>query len=125
MGRRGEGYGSEDHLRRYLTEQPKALNEAVAGVPGVRGLSVSWLDFPLHADGREREFRGIEFLRDEASYRRVVAEWRNFWPQRGQPQNWDAVGRVGNEWLLIEAKANHPEFCSPPTTAKREGGLGQ
>jgi hypothetical protein len=29
-----------------------------------------------------------------------------------------AVGQARGEWLLVEAKANHPEFCSPPTDSQ-------
>ena len=35
----------------------------------------------------------------------------NFWPARG-PQ-WDALGKTDNGIILIEAKANIPEFISP------------
>lgn len=34
-------------------------------------------------------------------------------------QTWDAVGQANGEWLLVEAKANQPEFCTEPTTATR------
>jgi hypothetical protein len=27
---------------------------------------------------------------------------------------------AGKEWVILEAKANHPEFCSPPTGAGKE-----
>jgi hypothetical protein len=40
---------------------------------------------------------------------------------RGRQQSWDAVGTADGEWLLVEAKANAPEFCSPATTAAGAG----
>ena len=48
------------------------------------------------------------------------------WPTSGRQQSWDGVATLvapGGRWtwLLIEAKANHPEFCTPPTTAKDDG----
>lgn len=125
MGKRGLGYGSEDHLRRYLAEREKAVSAAVGREAARPPAAVSWLPFPRLASGVEREFRGLEFLEQETRGPDILAEWRYFWPSRGQPPMWDAVGRANGDWLLVEAKANHPEFCSPPTTAKAEGGLPQ
>jgi hypothetical protein len=71
-----------------------------------------------------REFKGLEFLTSETGAAAILAEWRRFWPSTSRQQTCDAVGRANEDWLLVEAKANHPEFCSPPTTI-REGGLGQ
>ena len=119
MGRRGEGYGSEDHLRNYLAQDQRTLDAAVASSFDAPIDSVSWLDYPLAASGRETEYQGLNFLPPELS--RVRAAWRDVWPTRGRQQTWDAVGRLGDAWLLVEAKANHPEFCSPPTTATGAG----
>jgi hypothetical protein len=124
MGKRGDGYGSEDHLRRYLAEHERVLNAAIAEEIGTSPEAVSWLAFPRNADGKEQEFKGLGFLPQNREAAAVRDAWRGVWPQRGR-QNWDAVGRVHNDWLLVEAKANHPEFCSPPTTAKETGGLPQ
>ena len=53
------------------------------------------------------------------------AAWRDFWPSRGEPPNWDAVGRVrfpeATEYLLVEAKGNLQEIHSE-CQAKEEGG---
>jgi hypothetical protein len=125
MGKRGDGYGSEYHLRRYLAEHADVLNAAVAEELGTTPDAISWLPFPRRADGSEHEFKGLGFLPQDVEAAAVRKEWQRFWPQKGQQQNWDAVGRADGEWLLVEAKANQPEFCSPPTTAKREGGLPQ
>jgi hypothetical protein len=60
-----------------------------------------------------------------------IATWRNFWPQSGRQQSWDGVVRLQTErkqppeWLLIEAKATHPEFCSGPSQASKRGGYKQ
>ncbi len=80
------------------------------------GNSIEWLDFyfanhptPLKDD---REFVGLEFLSDENALQR----WKSFWPQSGNAQNWDAVGKInyGNreEWVLVEAKAHLGEIES-------------
>jgi hypothetical protein len=123
MGKRGDGYGSDDHLRVYLASARGVLDEKVSAAISRPGSPLTWLEFPRTATG-DRELRGIEFLLRE-EHREVYEEWRKFWPVTGQQQKWDAVARSDNEWLLFEAKSNQPEFCSGPTTAKKEGGLGQ
>jgi hypothetical protein len=114
MGKLGDGYGSEFHLRRYLVEAPAELNGAIARAidDGLDGC-----DWQARADGRE--LRGMEFLDDGAR-----SKWRDFWSSTGSPPNWDAVGRRPpiNEWLLVEAKARQGELVSPPCGAKEEGG---
>ncbi len=47
VGKRGQGYGSEDNLRRYLEEAQQRLNRDVASSVGARPRNVSWLDFGL------------------------------------------------------------------------------
>jgi hypothetical protein len=82
---------------------------------------IRWLGFPVRkADpSRDREFSGMEFLPGGATREREL--WRRFWPQRGQQPSWDAVGEQNGEFFLVEAKANIPEFCSPPSLAKGAG----
>ena len=116
MGKRGLGYGSEDHLRRYITDHEEQLNREVSKRTGAAVTKARWLAFPRDSHGIEREFRALDFLPLEDS-QSVLAEWSKFWPARGHKQSWDAIGQAGRTWLLVEAKANHPEFCSPPTGA--------
>jgi hypothetical protein len=57
----------------------------------------------------------------------IMSQWREFWPQQGTQPSWDGVAQVetGSElgdWLLLEAKANHPEFCGAPCGASTQGG---
>ena len=53
---------------------------------------------------------------------KLQEKWRSFWPQTGNPPNWDAVAKARiagiDEWILVEAKANHPELCSQQCGAK-------
>jgi hypothetical protein len=116
MGKRGEGYGSEDHLRKYLASADAVLNRAVAESLGTSPASITWLDFPRAPSGTEREYRGLEFL-TLPEHREVRDEWRRFWPTSGRQPTWDAVGKADGEWLLVEAKANVPEFTGAPSTA--------
>jgi hypothetical protein len=115
VGRRGDGYGSEDHLRRYLALKRGVLDEAVCAAVECPRTTVGWLDFPVTKRG-DREFRGLEFLLDTPDAH-VLPAWRDFWPTRGRAQTWDAIGRCDCGWLLVEAKANWPEFVTSPCGA--------
>jgi hypothetical protein len=68
------------------------------------------------------ELKGLDFLRPDDAARQ---NWKQFWPQQGNPPNWDAVARISRngiiEWLLVEAKANVQELRSS-CNAKAEGG---
>lgn len=59
----------------------------------------------------DREFRGLEFLR-ETEDEQVLDAWGRFWPTTGRSQTWDLVGRTDGAWLLVEAKATWPEFVT-------------
>lgn len=120
MGRLGDGYGSEFHLQRMLTADRARLEHAILREVGDVG-TVEWLPFASRGDG-QREWRGMEFLPDHAHR----DAWKQFWPTKGNPPNWDAVGRLhlretGTfEWLLVEAKARAGELESPACGAKGE-----
>lgn len=112
MGRTGKGYGSEWHFNHYRRAVPDFLNREVETVIGRSDAQLSWI-YP-ESTAFTREPRGIEFLRQEPRQSEALKAWRTFWPQTGNPPNWDGVARDlrSGEWLLFEAKANHPEFCS-------------
>jgi hypothetical protein len=118
VGRRGDGYGSEDHLRSYLEFDRSTFDRAIARTLGVRVESLSWLAFPKTPQG-DREFQGLEFLRG-SDWECVLETWRAFWPTRGRAQTWDLVGRMDDVWLLVEAKASWPEFVTSSCRAKGE-----
>jgi hypothetical protein len=115
----GDGYGSEYHLHRYLTTHRAQLAESVGSAVGIEPSKVKWRTSPRTRSGAARESRGLEFL-DPVEHRAVRAEWRRFWPTSGRQPTWDAIGSADGRWLLVEAKANHPEFTSPPTGAGPE-----
>jgi len=122
MAEIGKGYGSEWHLLRYLERNRAALSTAVREAIGCD--AVEWLDGPI-ASGKTREraeWTGLDFLPADSPARTA---WTDFWPQRGNPPNWDAVGRATaawqSEWLLVEAKAHLGEIQSS-CGAKTSGG---
>ncbi len=123
------GYGSEWHLLRYLGRHRAELSADVRSV--ARATSIEWLDFDFsgvadadHNHG-DLELTGVEFLPTDHPAR---AAWREFWPQRGSVQNWDAVGWLQypdrREWLLLEAKANVEELRSA-SGAKHPGSVSK
>jgi hypothetical protein len=114
MGTIGYGYGSEWHMLRYLGYHRKLLNQKIMDETG--GGAIDWLDFQFSTSnqplGSDHEWQGVEFI-DQPE---VIRRWRKFWPQSGNPQNWDAVGWLSvdsrKELLLVEAKANAEEIHS-------------
>ena len=125
MGKIGYGYGSEWHLLRYLGYHRNYLSQKIMDVTG--GERISWLDFRFSKKyaylNNDRELVGIEFIKD----RNVIHKWKQFWPQTGTSQNWDAVGKIiyedHEEWLLVEAKAHLNEVksdCGATSQASKE-----
>ena len=113
MGKIGCGYGSEWHLLRYLGRHRNFLQTEILTKTG--GDSIRWLDFNYSNKNkplmRDRELKGVEFLD-----KNVQKLWYNYWPQRGNVQNWDAIGKLRiedrEEWLLVEAKSHIKEINS-------------
>lgn len=109
----GVGYGSECHLLRYLGRHRQLLNRCVCEV--ISGSALEWLDFPFDArkPWKDGEWQALAFLANDVALQQA---WAEYWPQSGNAQNWDAVGRItvngAEEWLLVEAKANEEELLS-------------
>jgi hypothetical protein len=122
MAKRGDGYGSEDHLLRYWTDQRKAFEKSISKAVGWPDGRLDWI-YPANVTTGEPE--GLTFLSDHGN----VEGWKEFWPQTGTQPCWDGVARfkadLKTEWALIEAKANHAEFCTPPCGAAKHGGRPQ
>lgn len=114
MGKRGKGYGSEDNLLRYHRDRRPALESALLAGMNLDG-AFSWI-YP----GQPEEPKDLDFLQLTNTQ---AAAWKQFWPSRGN-RRWDAVALCGQEWILVEAKANESELCSPACGAK-EPSLSQ
>lgn len=151
MGTIGYSYGSEWHLLRFLGYHRDDFNRHVQGaVPGGRVLD--WLPARYETEGArinrppftpvfdvkkgeyvrrprilDAEWKGIRFLPDD-EHRRVLKAWKDYWPQRGNQPNWDAIGRVDidgeSHWLLVEAKSHIKETISECGASDR-GGRGK
>lgn len=123
------GYGSAWHLLQCLGWQRNRFNALLAAE--LEATDITWEDSPPHEGGksypsgvpiRDGELKRIEFIDDEE----LQSAYDSFWPNRGEQQNWDAVGRATirgeSEWVLVEAKGRVGEIKSDGTTAKENGG---
>lgn len=116
MSKIGYGYGSEWHLLRYLGYHRNNLNSELQKIKVFRNKEIEWLDFKFSGKNiilqQDEEYKGVEFLNN--TY--LSKKFATYWPSKGNVQNWDAVGIIkndqGNEWILVEAKANIPEIES-------------
>ncbi len=125
MAKMGYGYGSECHLLRWMGRHRKQFENNIVGLIGRRCDHIEFLDFHFKTSELwpDAELKGLEFL---PTNHLVHSAWETYWPQEGNVQNWDAIGKFegenGEEWLLIEAKAHTEELVSK-CGAKERGGL--
>jgi hypothetical protein len=114
MAKIGLGYGSEFHLLRFLGRHRNQLDKQILDLLNESNTSIDWLDFNFNAnaDIPDKEFIGIEFLQNRKDYTKLKQSWKGFWPSPNNAQNWDAICRIQNKWILIEAKANEQEISS-------------
>ena len=106
--------GSQRWLQLAVNRCPDVIDGAIAKTIGLEhGETVRWLS-PLES-GAFTEYRDHAFLERlgiTPQYRRL----KDFWPTRGPV--WDGLARTsGGRYLVIEAKANIPEFDTTPTGA--------
>ena len=106
--------GSQRWLQIAVNRCPEIINSAIVNELGLcSSEKIEWLS-PLGSDGfaeyRDEEF--IEHLNVSLNNRSL----KDFWPRKG-PQ-WDGLARTSSgRRLLLEAKANIPEFDTNPTGA--------
>lgn len=123
-------YGSEWHLLRYLGWHRHLLHQRIREATG--GDVLDWIDhrwnpggIPAYFDGPklDKEWKGLDFMTSDMLAKK---QWPAFWPQRGNVQNWDAVGWLRFDTqidlLLVEAKAHVGELQSS-CGAEEHGGL--
>ena len=106
--------GSQRWLQLAVNRCPDVIDGAIAKTVGLeRDETIRWLS-PLESD-TFTEYRDNVFLERlgiTPQHRRL----EDFWPKRGP--KWDGLGRTsGGRYLVIEAKANIPEFDSNPSGA--------
>lgn len=114
MGKMGYGYGSEFHLLRWMGLHRLEFNDEVCKAIGVKDQKPEWLDFKFESKNEipDRELKGLEFLDGDERKGEVLRAFKSgeySWPTNGQLMNWDAVGRIGDAYILCEAKAHVEE----------------
>jgi hypothetical protein len=103
------GYGSEYQLFRFLGHHRNYLNKEIANVITPNS-EIYWLDYPPNY-GRfslDGEFKDVECFNNQ----NITAQWKEYWPQRGNSQNWDGIFKVNDTWYFVEAKAHDSEVKS-------------
>ena len=106
--------GSQRWLQLVVNRRTNVIDGAIAKAIGLEhGEAIEWLS-PLESDcfTEYKDHAFLERLGITPQYRRL----EDFWPARGPV--WDGLARTsGGRYLLIEAKANIPEFDTSPTGA--------
>lgn len=128
MGKLALHRGSEWHLLRIMGRHRNKFNSVV--LEAVGGHSLYWLDFLVKPDsnGKDEEWKGLQFLEGIEAYKPLIEKCKLFWPQTGNKPNWDAVGWFYKgdipQLLLVEAKAHIGELLSD-SAASEAGGRSQ
>jgi hypothetical protein len=120
------GYGSEFQLLRFMGHHRLELEDAIRKQTGIEG-SLTWFDFPKDQSEKPRssldkEYMGIEFLKDMANYEIIEQKWKEYWPHKSQ--YWDGiilnVHQTSWQYILVEAKAHLEELESDSQAAKEQ-----
>ena len=106
--------GSQRWLQIAVNRCPHVIDQAIPRAMGLgQDETIEWLS-PLESEGFI-EYRDQAFL-DRLGIKPRHRKLSDFWPRRGPV--WDGLARTtAGRSLLIEAKANVPEFDSNPTGA--------
>ena len=107
----GYCYGSEYQMMRFLAHHKNYLENIIKANTPLKG-PYKWMDYPydqnrLSFDG---EHVGINFFENFIEFNEIKQKWRQFWPQTGTAQNWDAIFLEDKKVVLIEAKAHIEEI---------------
>lgn len=120
MATLGLGYGSEFHLLRLLGRHRNTFDSKILSALDYKDNRIEWLDFKYDSKQfiPDREYIGIEFLENLSNYLDLKNSWTKYWPSSNRAQNWDAICKIDDEWILIEAKARKKEMESDSTATE-------
>lgn len=96
---------------RFLGHHKKELEKIIKNSTPLDG-KFEWLDFPYNSNrlSFDGEYVGINFLSNKKEFKEIKKKWKEFWPQTGNKQNWDAILINNSKIILIEAKAHKEEI---------------
>ena len=108
--------GSKRWLQLAVNRCPNIIDEAIAKAINLEhSETINWLS-PLETDAFT-EYQDHAFLK-RLGINPQHRQLEDFWPPQGPV--WDGLAQTsGGRYLLIEAKANIPEFDSSPTNATK------
>lgn len=111
MAQIGYCYGSEYHLLRFLGHHRKFLNMEINNQTRFKG-NIEWFDYLINENrlSFDDEYKNIHFLKERDNFARIEENWKKFWPQKGNSQNWDGIFCHNDEIVLVEAKAHLKEI---------------
>lgn len=112
--------GSQRWLQIAVNRCPEVINSAIVNELGLcSSEKIEWLS-PLECDGFA-EYRDEQFV-ERLNVSLDKRPLKDFWPNSGP--RWDGLARTSSErLLLVEAKANIPEFDTDPTKATSRDSL--
>lgn len=113
MAEIGHGYGSEYQLLRFLGHHRHYLEQKIREALKTAA-DLYWFDYPVDTSklSLDGEHKGISFLENHQDYTYIKQKWEQFWPNTGNPPNWDAIFKIGDDYFLVEAKAHLDEIAS-------------
>lgn len=105
MGNMGFGYGSEYQLLRFLGRYRNEFNQNFRNQLNLQK-DISWFDF-VRNKSKDKEILNTNFIKSDT----LKKLWSEIWPTNDEKSgiNWDLVGIIENEYILVEAKANLAE----------------
>lgn len=104
--------GSQRWLQLAVNRLPEAINDPIRRSLGLKAVDVHWKS-PLEDDGLQeyRDMAALERLGVHLTERALP----DFWPARGPM--WDGLALLGDQFILVEAKAHIAEVVSPRSRA--------
>ena len=119
--------GSEFQLLRFLGRHRTELEREILRNTNINpdlDYQMEWVDFWYSTKDSifDVELTGPDFLYNEKliDVDGLSEKWKNYWPQTGTPQSWDAVlnciplfpTKKPEKWVVVEAKAHLEELES-------------
>lgn len=114
----GLGYGSKYQLLRMLGWHRDELNKIIAEAINSKNTNIHWLDFGYKGKYDDQEPLNFDYIPE------LKDEWKKYWACGSKGGvNWDAIGKVDDTYILVEAKAHIDELknkCGATKESKKQ-----